>query len=91
VRRRARTFTTTGRLTPPSGVAAGEACGSGIVSVQVKAGRRTVSTRRTGLRRDCTFRATVTFRRPRRTLTFTARFFGNRVVTGLRTARVRAG
>ena len=85
--RRGRTFTTTGRMVPPAGTARAEACGSGVVSVQVKTGRRTISTRRTRLRPDCTFRATVTFRAARRLgrgpLRFTARFFGNRVVTGL--------
>jgi predicted esterase len=85
--RRGRRFTTTGRLSPPSGVANGEACGSGVVSVQVKSGRRTVSTRRTRLRADCTFASAVAFRASRRLgrgpLAFTVRFFGNRIVTGL--------
>jgi hypothetical protein len=76
-------FVTSGRLVPPAGIAAAEACGSGIVSVQVKAGRRTVSTRRTKLRNTCTFSSAVRFRSPARRLTFTVRFFGNRVVTGL--------
>ena len=79
------------------GVTRGQACGSGIVSVQVKAGHRTVSTRRVRLRGDCTFRSDVAFRSRRRLghgrLKFTARFFGNRVVTAARAkarfARVR--
>jgi hypothetical protein len=86
VRRHARTFTTTGRLSPPSGATPREVCGSGVVSVQVKAGRRTISTRRARLRADCTFRSAVTFRSRRRLgrrrLTFEVRFFGNRALTG---------
>jgi hypothetical protein len=68
-----------------------EVCGSGVVSVQVKAGRRTVSTRRTRLRPDCRFRSAVTFRSARRLgrrrLTFEVRFFGNRALTGAKRIR----
>jgi Ca2+-binding RTX toxin-like protein len=58
----------------------------GIVSVQTKLGRRTVSTRRVRIDRDCSYDVTVTFRNRRRLLRtrrsarlkFTARFLGNR-------------
>lgn len=58
-------ITTTGRLGRPAGVTAEQGC-RGRVSVQVKAGRRTVSTRRVAVTRRCDFRARVTFRDPRR-------------------------
>lgn len=78
-----RLFTTTGRLTPPSALSADTACASGgIVAVQIKAGSRTISTRRVVLRDDCTFVSRVTFSVTRRfgratRLKFTARFAGN--------------
>jgi hypothetical protein len=54
------------------------------VTVQIKAGRKTVSTRRVRLRSNCTYRSRVTFRirqrlRPR-TLRRTVRFGGNAVM-----------
>jgi|tagenome__1003787_1003787.scaffolds.fasta_scaffold20953432_3 predicted esterase len=90
-------YRTTGRVVLPASVTRGQACGSGVISVQVKAGRRTVSTRRTRVRADCTFRSDVAFRRRarlgRHRLKFTVRFFGNRVLTGARAkarfARIR--
>jgi len=57
-----------------------QACGSGVVAVQVKLGRRTVSTRRAKLAGDCSFRTSVTFRHRRGRLKFTARFYGNRAL-----------
>lgn len=77
-------FRTTGRLTLPTGIAKSVGC-TGRVSVQVKRGSVTLSTRRVSLRKDCTFASTVIFgnasrfRRSKR-LKFTARFLGNRRV-----------
>ena len=76
-------FTTTGRLRLPAGVTPGQGC-RGTVTVQIKAGRKTVSTRRVRLRSNCTYRSRVTFRirqrlRPR-TLRRTVRFGGNAVM-----------
>lgn len=91
-------FRTSGRLLLFTGSRAATACGAGRVSVQVKAGRRTISTRRARLRADCTFRSTVTFRIRRRlgrsgALRFTARFDGNDAVRAVRsrTRAARAG
>ena len=83
-------FRTSGRLltytgTPPS------AC-AGQVTVQVKKGRRTISTRRVSVRKDCSYRSTVTLRRAKGTLRFLARFGGNAAVRPVRakTRRARA-
>lgn len=90
-------FTTSGRLTLPRGVAPSAGC-RGRVSVQVKRGRTTISTRRVFLRRNCMFRSVVTFRNrvrfaSRRSLRFTVRFLGNArvlpVTAAARFARVR--
>ena len=91
-------FRLAGRITLPAGVTAGQACTAGQVSVQVKAGRRTLSTRRTNLRRDCTYTSSVSFASRRRfgsarSLRFRARFLGNNVLKAARatsrTGRVR--
>jgi hypothetical protein len=91
-------FRITGRLTLPAGVLPSQACTAGQVSVQVKAGSRTLSTRRASLRGDCTYGSSVSFsRRSRfgraRSLRFTARFLGNTVLKAARassrTGRVR--
>ena len=58
-------ITTTGRLGRPAGVTAEQGC-RGRVAVQVKAGKRTVSTRRVAVDRRCGFRSRVTFRDVRR-------------------------
>jgi hypothetical protein len=50
-RRRPFRFTTRGRVLLPAGITRAQACGSGTVAVQVHAGGRTVSTRRSRLRR----------------------------------------
>ncbi len=76
-------FTTRGRLTLPTAVTPAQGC-RGTVTVQIKAGRKTVSTRRVKLRSDCTYRSRVTFRvkqrlRPR-TLRRSVRFGGNSVM-----------
>ena len=85
-------FTTTGRLRLPVGVTQAQGC-RGTVTVQFKAGRKTVSTRRAKLRRDCTYRSRVTFRikqrlRPR-TLRRSARFGGNAVMAARSASRQR--
>jgi hypothetical protein len=66
------------------------------VTVQVKAGRRTISARRAKLRRNCRFASRVTFRKASRLgrgrLKFVVRFSGNGAVApgSARTVRVRA-
>jgi hypothetical protein len=91
-------FKLTGRIALPAGVTPSQACTAGQVSVQVKAGKRTLSTRRTNLRRDCTYTASVSFASRRRfgsarSLRFSARFLGNNVLKAdratSRTGRVR--
>jgi hypothetical protein len=74
-------FRTTGTLTLPSGITKSVGC-SGRVSVQVKRGRSTISTRRATLTKSCTFSSRVSFANRRRfgkatRLRFTARFLGN--------------
>ena len=78
-------FRTSGRLRLPPFVSAALGCADGQVSVQVKAGSKTISTRRADLRRDCTFSSTVRFaNRARFTrngqLRFTLRFTGNEIL-----------
>ena len=82
-RRRPFRYRTRGRLLRPAGVNAASGC-RGTVTVQVKAGRRTISARRARLRRTCRFSSRVTFRRAARLgrgrLKFVVRFSGNRAV-----------
>jgi len=77
-------FRTRGRVALPSGVTRGQACGKGRVAIQIKAQKRTISTRRTTLAANCTFSSQVTFRLPRRVrpgaLQVSARFLGNDVL-----------
>jgi hypothetical protein len=80
------TFRTAGRLGLPAGVTPAIGCDEGQVSVQVKAGTRTISTRRAELRNDCSFASTVRFANRSRftrrgTLRFTLRFTGNDILT----------
>src|SRR4051794_22801860 len=91
-------FTSSGRLTLPTQVTPALGCRSGTVTVQVKAGSRTISTRRAAVRSNCTYRLTTTFSdrsrfRGRTSLTFRARFTGTTTVnaraSASRTARVR--
>lgn len=75
-------FTVSGRVTLPSGVTPAQGCGQGRVSVQYKAGRKTISNRRASLRRSCTYRSTVRFRNAKRfgrrgRLAVRVRFLGN--------------
>jgi pimeloyl-ACP methyl ester carboxylesterase len=81
-RRRPYRFRTSGKLLTYTGTPA-SAC-SGKVSVQVKHGARTISTRRVSLRKDCTYRSTVAFKRAKGTLRFLVRFGGNTAVRPVR-------
>ncbi len=74
-------FTTTGTVLLPKGFKRKDSC-SGRISIQVKAGKRTISLRRAKLTRKCGFRRSVTFSNSRRfagrsSLKFTVRFLGN--------------
>jgi hypothetical protein len=90
-------FTFSGRLTPPAGVPPADAC-RGSVAVQIKRGRKTISTRRRGVRKDCTWRSSVAFARRSRVgrsgrLKASVRFLGNDVLLprGTRALHIRAG
>jgi hypothetical protein len=91
-------FRASGRLTLPRGMTATAGC-RGRVSVQVKRGGTTISTRRVFVRRNCTFSSVVAFRTRARfasstRLRFTVRFLGNArvapVTAAARFARVSA-
>lgn len=74
-------FTVSGKLTAPAGVRPADAC-AGRVSVQIKAIRKTISTRRRTLSAACTYKSTVTFRNRKRfagrsSLSIRVRFLGN--------------
>jgi hypothetical protein len=78
-------FRVTGTLTPPSGMSKSEACGAGVISTSVKAGKKTISTRRVNLKSDCTYSSTVSFASRSRfgkatSLKLTVRFGGNSVL-----------
>ena len=96
-RRAPYSFRTRGRLSLPTGLSPATACKGGRVSIQIKRGTKTVSTRRVALRSSCTFSSTVTFSRSRRNargrLKVTARFLGNDVLERIsaRSRSVRAG
>lgn len=86
-------FLTTGRVVLPSAVRSAVGCDEGVVAVRVKAKRKTISTRRTTLKSNCTFASRVSFRDRRRftrsgRLRFQVRFTGNDVLTA-RSARTR--
>ena len=91
-RRRPYRFRTSGRLLTYTGTPAAQAC-TGKVTVQVKKGRRTISTRRVSLRKDCSYRSTVSFKRTSGTLRFFVRFGGNSVLqpVNAKVRRARAG
>ena len=77
-------FRTTGRLTRPSGITQAAGC-NGRVSIQVKRGNTTISTRRVTLSSTCTFSSRVSFSsrsrfRSATRLKFTARFLGNALI-----------
>jgi hypothetical protein len=79
-----------GRVRLPKGVTAKQACGSGLVSVQLQAARKTISSRRVPLSRSCTFRSSPRIARHGR-LKVRVRFLGNTVLAarGARTATLR--
>jgi Ca2+-binding RTX toxin-like protein len=83
------TFRTTGRVNRPAGVSAAEGC-KGNVTVQIRAGRTTLSNRRVGVKSDCTFASRVTFSNGARftqsKLQVLVRFLGNEVL-GPRSAK----
>lgn len=86
-----------GRLVLPSGIAAAEGC-TGRVSIQIKRGRATVSTRTRAIRPDCSWGSSVSFTSRSRLgrtgrLNVGVRFFGNDVLLprGARTLQIRAG
>jgi hypothetical protein len=88
--RGARRFTAKGRLFLPGAVKSSEACGNGVVHIQVKAAGRTLSSRRAYLQEDCTYRSTVTFHNTRRfgghtRLRYYVRFGGNSTLRHTRT------
>jgi hypothetical protein len=78
-------FRVSGALTPPSGMSKAEACSSGRISTQYKAGRKTISTRRVDLKSNCTYSVTTTFNDRARfgkatRLKVTVRFSGNTAI-----------
>ncbi|CAA9529787.1 MAG: Ornithine carbamoyltransferase, partial [uncultured Solirubrobacteraceae bacterium] len=92
-------FTVSGRVIPPTFLSAQQACGSiGFVSVQFKRRTQTISTRRSLVRPDCSYRSTVSFASRKRfgrsrVLRVQVRFLGNQVLEPFKnkvlTARVR--
>lgn len=84
-------FTTTGKLTLPVSVRRTTGC-KGVVSVQIKAGKKTISTRGVKLTTACTYRSRVTFTLPRRvnrrTLRIQATFAGNRMLNRRQSSRI---
>ena len=84
-------FTTTGRLRLPATVTSALGC-SGQVAVQIKAGKKTISTRRVRLSRSCRYRSSVRFTLPRRLnprrLRVQARFAGNTIVARKSSRRI---
>ena len=89
-------FRVTGEVVPPAGLTKAEACTDiGFVSVQVKRGKKTISTRRVRLKPTCTYSSTVTFRdrkriRTAKRLKFTARFLGNRFLEPITPSSIKA-
>ena len=77
-------FTTSGKLSLPANVTPAVACKGGLVSIQFRAGKKTVSNRRVGLKKDCTYKSAVTFRIPARlhpkTVEVRVAFLGNQTV-----------
>jgi Ca2+-binding RTX toxin-like protein len=80
------TFVTTGQLLLPPNVTPAQGCATGLVAVQFRNGRNTVSNRRVHLRKDCTYRSAVTFANLSRlqatakTLEVRTSFTGNEVI-----------
>jgi len=89
-------FVAKGKLTLPATVDPAAGCGHGTVTVQVKAGRRTISTRRARLGKDCRYSSTVTFHDRSRfygasRLRYFIRFGGNAVLRHSGTHRYSVG
>lgn len=90
-------FTSSGTLKRPAGVSKADGC-SGTVSVQIKSGTKTISTRRVKVRSDCTYKSSVTFKsrgrlKARGTLKVTARYGGSQFLKSAtsKSTRVRYG
>jgi hypothetical protein len=93
-RRRPFRFTTSGIVRMPEGVTRAQGCAGGEVAVQIKAARKTISTRRVALTSTCGYRSRVSFRSRKRfpksgRLTVRARFLGSAVVGPRRAPSVR--
>jgi Ca2+-binding RTX toxin-like protein len=77
------TFTTSGKISLPSGVTKATGC-TGTVAVTFKAGKKTISTRKAKVTKSCTFRSKVTFSLPSRlhpkSLRVQSTFRGNAVL-----------
>jgi hypothetical protein len=78
------TFTTAGKLVLPANVGNAAGCTGGHVSVQFRAGKKTISNRRVATKSDCSYKSKVKFRLPGRlhpkSLTVLVRFTGSPVV-----------
>jgi Ca2+-binding RTX toxin-like protein len=78
------TFTTSGKLVLPANVGNAVGCAGGHVSVQFRAGKKTISNRRVATNSNCTYKSKVKFRLPGRlhpkSLTVLVRFTGSPVV-----------
>src|SRR5205814_651165 len=83
-------FTTSGKLLLPANVGNAVGCAGGHVSVQIRAGKKTISNRRVATKADCSYKSKVKFRLPGRlhprSLTVLVRFLGSPVV-GPRSAK----
>lgn len=91
-RRRPFRFRAAGRVTPPPAVPRALAC-AGVVEVRVKAGRKTISSRRVRLSSGCRFSRRVSVRGRGRfghstRLTFSARYAGSNVLLPASAKRV---
>lgn len=83
-----------GRLALPSGVKRSACRAGGRVTVQIKAGRNTISTRRAKLNRTCRYSVRVTFRSAKRfgkrkRLTVVTKWSGNRTLAAKPAKRFR--
>jgi Ca2+-binding RTX toxin-like protein len=78
------TFKTRGRVVLPAGVTAAQGCTGGHVSIQFRAGKKTISSRRVATSKSCTYSSSVKFRIPSRlhprSLTVLVRFLGSTVL-----------
>jgi Ca2+-binding RTX toxin-like protein len=78
------TFTTSGKLVLSANVGNSVGCAGGHVSIQFRAGKKTISNRRVATKSDCSYKSKVKFRLPGRlhpkSLTVLVRFTGSSVV-----------